>query len=433
MINDDKSLDNETIRAYYDRTEIPTRTDQRHIFKPLKLTKTNVHHIFSNEKKVHIFDKNDYYNNFFNEIVISFGGAYVMSNMTLEVKNNDIEIYNFKNFKQIWMALDHVIIDGELRGFVLPMAGLFDSLKIESNFMINVTIQSRFMSNQETKRLRLRSVEINIKDFAFLDVYVAQKSIDLGEIYYCAVRKMKIAYVEETGILHPKLEPGLNFMSIDHPLYSHFHETKICSSFQFFKFNMYTLECTDKRDVCNSSESVHANQKYLLCGKEKKLSWDSTTMKGKFTLMIQFQNQIMTNGGVSIEKVLSPYIHRHNIGSPLTKVDDVNYIEGYWQQNMPYMEPGDTYPFPIDTNEPNDPIFKSKLCDLIESLIKKKSYDNYLGFSSSRLTGESVGGWEYKFENNGIKWRFPEGIKHYYVDHNVKPSKEFYDMVMSLT
>ena len=50
----------------------------------------------------------------------------------------------------------------------------------------------------------------------------------------------------------------------------------------------------------------------------------------------------------------------------------------------------------------------------------------------TRLTGELVGNAEYYVTHNGIKFRFPSGIIHYYGAYDVRPSVEFYRMVMEL-
>ena len=120
------------------------------------------------------------------------------------------------------------------------------------------------------------------------------------------------------------------------------------------------------------------------------------------------------------------------MSSPLTKVSDTEYVEGYW-----YSEDKDykLYPKPLPTNNPVDPIFLSKLKLITSSIENGKvgSFVYYRGFSPCRLCDYKYNGAkEYKFTLDGITYRYPEGLLHYYEKHNVQPSKEFYDVVMKL-
>lgn len=69
----------------------------------------------------------------------------------------------------------------------------------------------------------------------------------------------------------------------------------------------------------------------------------------------------------------------------------------------------------------------------IETHIRKDNPDagvfiGYKGIARSRLTGEGVGGGEFKW--HGIKW--PQGYaEHYIRDHNVMPSKRLFEHIMA--
>lgn len=38
---------------------------------------------------------------------------------------------------------------------------------------------------------------------------------------------------------------------------------------------------------------------------------------------------------------------------------------------------------------------------------------------------------EYRLKKDGVTFKFPEGLIHYYEDHMVQPSDEFYDFIMN--
>jgi hypothetical protein len=134
--------------------------------------------------------------------------------------------------------------------------------------------------------------------------------------------------------------------------------------------------------------------------------------------------------------------------------------EGYWRDKKSgddeFDEYGDenknrNFPWP-ETHEnpwPGKEIFTKKL-EAIESLAatnsRKYNYDTkemtysrpnvpvsahvYKGYSSSRITGASAGSSEYVDREKNICW--PEAFLYHYVEqHNVVPTKEFYDYVMN--
>lgn len=57
----------------------------------------------------------------------------------------------------------------------------------------------------------------------------------------------------------------------------------------------------------------------------------------------------------------------------------------------------------------------------------------YCRFSKCRICEKNNGSAEYVITNNeGIKFKFPEGLLHYYETHNVQPSEKFYEFIMKL-
>jgi len=109
---------------------------------------------------------------------------------------------------------------------------------------------------------------------------------------------------------------------------------------------------------------------------------------------------------------------------PLTKISEAEFVEGYWFSS--YI-PSAEYPHPIASNISVCPKFLDKLKIVSENA--NKLY--YNGYSNCRLCGCNNGTIEFSLTKNGIKFRYPIGLMHYYVIHNVQPSKEFYDFIMN--
>lgn len=100
-------------------------------------------------------------------------------------------------------------------------------------------------------------------------------------------------------------------------------------------------------------------------------------------------------------------------------------IEGYWYECDRYDRTGEKYPMPVANT-----IDLSIKKDFIEKLkqIQKISHEiHYRGFSGCRICNCLNGTFEYEYED----WVWPEGYLHYIQDHNVAPTKEFYDFIMN--
>lgn len=136
-----------------------------------------------------------------------------------------------------------------------------------------------------------------------------------------------------------------------------------------------------------------------------------------------------------------------NNNYPLTKVSETEYIEGYW-----YSEREPHYPFPLQTDVKVNKEFLNRLESYIKSIDESGNDDvlaskiptssiqhSYVsskrGLSPCRLCGICNGSYEYHFKKyvDGVNvcFRAPEGLMHYSKDHNVHPSKEFFDFVMN--
>lgn len=122
------------------------------------------------------------------------------------------------------------------------------------------------------------------------------------------------------------------------------------------------------------------------------------------------------------------------VSSPLTKISDTEYVEEYWwNKDLPNQK----YPNPITTKTAVDAIFLAKLEEITSKIEENKlpnsSYEHYRGFSECRVCHYQYNGAkEYKFVSGGVTYRYPEGLMHYYQQHNVQPSNKFYEAVMKL-
>lgn len=146
---------------------------------------------------------------------------------------------------------------------------------------------------------------------------------------------------------------------------------------------------------------------------------------GKISFLIQFVIELQMDESCMYSQCIKPL--RHNpISYPLTKVSNTEFVEGYWQK---YNECGCCnqlkYPYPVNSGIQVDEVFLQNL----EHIKKYCKIDYYFGASFCRLCEVSVGGGEYSFKTEGKLYRFPEGIVHYYIVHNVQPSDEFMEAV----
>lgn len=117
---------------------------------------------------------------------------------------------------------------------------------------------------------------------------------------------------------------------------------------------------------------------------------------------------------------------------PLTKLNDTEYVEGYWfPKHQKYLsEQQKKYPYPMASDKVDNEIIE-KINKLIED--NKLEMTSSLGSSTCRLCDCTNGGNEYSFKIDSINYKFPSGLIHYYKDHGVQPSKEFRDAILSLS
>jgi hypothetical protein len=110
---------------------------------------------------------------------------------------------------------------------------------------------------------------------------------------------------------------------------------------------------------------------------------------------------------------------------PLTKKNVNEYVEGYWFNSNDEQR---LLPFPKKTDVNVDTDFLEKL----EITMSKYKPIMYFGPSGCRICNEYCGSLEYVINNDNVKFIFPEGIMHYYKEHNVQPSTEFKNFIMNI-
>lgn len=140
-------------------------------------------------------------------------------------------------------------------------------------------------------------------------------------------------------------------------------------------------------------------------------------------IMYKYKNIInIENGKIKVGNKFEKKINHNN--NPLTKINDNKFIEGYWYED--YLFRNHDLPIPIESNVVIDKDFIKKLCDIYNQVIPKSFY----GSSMCRICKQSNGSDEYELGKNNTSFIFPSGLIHYYINHNVQPSKNFYEFIM---
>ena len=169
----------------------------------------------------------------------------------------------------------------------------------------------------------------------------------------------------------------------------------------------------------------------FVVGKDKKITITTNSQRQHDSTMIYLiirYDDILMNPNknpvlaVRLNKV-QPYYENYY---PLTTKDG-SFIEGYWFSDDICSPEAHNYPFPKETNIQVDENFLKKLSSITKEWANEK---RYFGFSSCRICKKNNGSLEYLLEKDGQTFRYPEGLLHYYVEHCVQPSSEFYDFVM---
>ena len=138
------------------------------------------------------------------------------------------------------------------------------------------------------------------------------------------------------------------------------------------------------------------------------------------------------------------------MSTPLTRLTKSHFIEGYWKESQPEswpppcawmlppflpratwpdypeFEPFRGLPHPVPQGSGVDAAFLDKL-----ATVELYAYRvGFLGHSECRLCDKTENGCgEYSIKSGDLTFTFPEGLRHYYEEHNLHPSPEFRDFV----
>ena len=114
---------------------------------------------------------------------------------------------------------------------------------------------------------------------------------------------------------------------------------------------------------------------------------------------------------------------KNSIYYPLKKEENI-YFEGFWCNRYE-----DHIPYPKSTSIDIDHEFIMR----VTLLIKKYSGPLYLNLLSCRLCNRDLGGEiDCIIRGGNTTFMFPTTILHFYKEHHVLPSEEFYDFVMRI-
>jgi len=133
---------------------------------------------------------------------------------------------------------------------------------------------------------------------------------------------------------------------------------------------------------------------------------------------------------------------------PLTKISSTQFIEGYWRPHVTRSNEEDNdseaYPFPVNSGKEVDKDFLVKLGKIMNIInYDEKTIDTtgkitlsclqYKGYSFCRLCDNNKNGSsDYILKKGNHRYTFPQGVMHYYKEHHVQPSDEFYELIMSI-
>jgi len=95
-------------------------------------------------------------------------------------------------------------------------------------------------------------------------------------------------------------------------------------------------------------------------------------------------------------------------------------IEGYWKMLNPYFKEETDYPMPVA-----GVLTEQESKDIYDKIVEKEktaTVQKYRGWTTSRITGESLGNAEYHTD----EWIWPgDFAKHYVLENGVRPTNEF--------
>lgn len=220
---------------------------------------------------------------------------------------------------------------------------------------------------------------------------------------------------------------GINLVNLKCYNEDHYiHSIETLNAYENYVYNKQI--CVDKNmyvinfDNNNRTHGIFAGKFY---GDENKNLIITGKNGTKLNIIINYFNILIYDDNTIELDCLKERLPDYNNFYPLTKLSDNKYVEGYWFNSI--SEQTSTFPFPKETEKIVDINFLNKLKNCM-SILKKI---DYCGPSMCRICKQCNGNIEYELIENDVKYLFPEGVMHYYQDHNVQPSDEFYALIMN--
>ena len=135
----------------------------------------------------------------------------------------------------------------------------------------------------------------------------------------------------------------------------------------------------------------------------------------------------------AIEKVESLFNMGNSLSFDREKMSEADgkLAEGYWSNaDIPSY---DKYPSPKSSSSAVPAEFVERVKRVQEA--EGTEVTEFRGYSHCRICGKEDNGLsEFAItRQDGVRVVWPEGLLHYYTEHSVMPSKEFYELINSLT
>jgi len=146
------------------------------------------------------------------------------------------------------------------------------------------------------------------------------------------------------------------------------------------------------------------------------------------TILYIYHNILWIDAGLTYYDSYKTGIDINTLSNyPLVKQNETTFTEGFWYDDRDFFKDDFTnLPYPKESTNEIDIEFIEKY----KKVVEKCDYFSYMGNSICRLCKQDNGNNEYEIVEDDIKYIFPEGILHYYENHNIKPSNEFKKVIM---
>lgn len=298
------------------------------------------------------------------------------------------------------------------------------------------------LSKSELTRFNAAIHQEIINDYDFIDVNI--KALTPFEL------ELKYKILISAIVVNPENKEANMKVSLDDYLFISPHDYK------FVKFSSTPNLVLNKNHYLVSDHVKDAAAGHYTSNPKTLTIYSDIDMKCR--IMVKFYNQKIDD--FSKRRLTDSPANTMNYNHyPLTKINDNNFIEGYWTEGYYVESPiymsgssnknknenfdfeefdgfwmkdeNSKYPYPKSENESISDEFINKLKTVFEYVNDHNVIiTHYMDFSQCRMCGVYNGRKEYRITKDNISFIVPDGIIHYYETHNIHPSKEFYDFIM---